>query len=215
MKAVIVTAAGSGSRFGSKKQFEMLNNKLVIDYSVEFFRDLGFNIVVTAPKEDINFVKKRYSFACVVEGAHERFFSVYNGLQAIKEDIVLIHDAARPILEKTKIFELLNQVVKQKAAILATQCTDTLKFVQDGNVKFTIKRDHIYCAQTPQGFDTKMLKKAFEMSIKENLIFSDEASLWEHYYSGVAIIDGYRYNIKITKKEDLKLASCILNAIVL
>ncbi|MGB9755708.1 MAG: 2-C-methyl-D-erythritol 4-phosphate cytidylyltransferase [Desulfurella sp.] len=215
MKTAIITAAGSGSRFGSKKQFERLNDKIVLDYSVEFFKELGFNVIVTVPQEDIEFVKKRYKFANIVQGSNERFFSVYNGLQLIDEGIVLIHDAARPILSKTKIFELLNQVSKQKATILATKCTDTLKFVQDGNVKFTIIRDNIYCAQTPQGFDTKMLKNAFEMSIKDNLVFTDEASLWEHYYSSVSIVEGFRYNIKITTKEDLKLASCILNDIFL
>ncbi|MGE4547262.1 MAG: 2-C-methyl-D-erythritol 4-phosphate cytidylyltransferase [Desulfurella sp.] len=215
MKTAIITAAGSGSRFGAKKQFEKLNNKLVIDYSVEFFNALGFDIIITVPKEDVDFVQERFSFAKVVEGSIERFFSVYNGLKLISDDIVLIHDAVRPILNKEKILELLDKVYEKKSAILAIKCTDTLKFVQDDYIKFTIKRDSIFCAQTPQGFDAKLLKIAFNKALNDNLIFTDEASLWEHYISSVSIVEGYRYNIKITTKEDLKLASCILNDIVL
>ncbi|AHF97411.1 MAG: 2-C-methyl-D-erythritol 4-phosphate cytidylyltransferase [Desulfurella sp.] len=215
MKTAIITAAGSGSRFGSKKQFEKLNNKIVLDYSVEFFKELGFNIIVTVPQEDIEFVKKRYKFANIVQGSSERFYSVYNGLQLINEGIVLIHDAARPILDKEKVYKLLDIVYAKKAAILAIKCTDTLKFVENDFIKFTVKRDFIYCAQTPQGFDVKMLKKAYKMALKDKLVFSDEASLWEHYISSVAIVEGYRYNIKITTRQDLKLASCILNDFVL
>lgn len=215
MKTAIITAAGSGSRFGTKKQFETLNNKLVIDYSVEFFKDLGFDIIITAPKEDVGFVQERFGFARVVEGSSERFFSVYNGLKLVDDGIVLIHDAARPILYREKILELLDKVYEKKSAILAVKCTDTLKFVQSGHVKFTIKRDNIFCAQTPQGFDAKLLKIAYTKALKDNLIFTDEASLWEHYISSVEIVEGFKYNIKITTKEDLKLASCILNDIVL
>jgi|YelNatPaOPRAMG01_1025707.scaffolds.fasta_scaffold08169_5 2-C-methyl-D-erythritol 4-phosphate cytidylyltransferase len=215
MKTAIITAAGSGSRFGAKKQFEKLNNKLVIDYSVEFFKALGFDIIITVPKDDIGFVQERFSFAKVVEGSIERFFSVYNGLKLINDGVVLIHDAARPILYKEKVLELLDKVYEKKSAILAIRCTDTLKFAQSGHIKFTIKRDNIFCAQTPQGFDAKLLKIAYIKALNDNLIFTDEASLWEHYISSVAIVEGYRYNIKITTKEDLKLASCVLNDIVL
>ncbi|WP_291492285.1 2-C-methyl-D-erythritol 4-phosphate cytidylyltransferase [Desulfurella sp.] len=215
MKTAIVTAAGSGSRFGSKKQFERLNGKIVLDYSVEFFKEMGFNVIVTVPQEDIEFVKKRYNFAKIVKGSNERFYSVYNGLELIDEGIVLIHDAARPIIVKEKILELLNVVYKKKAAILAIKCTDTLKFVENNYIKFTINRDFVYCAQTPQAFDVKMLKKAYKMALKDKLTFSDEASLWEHYISSVDIVEGYRYNIKITTRQDLKLASCILNDFVL
>jgi len=215
MKTAIITAAGSGSRFGAKKQFEKLNNKLVIDYSVEFFKALGFDIIITVPKDDIGFVQERFSFAKVVEGSIERFFSVYNGLKLINDGVVLIHDAARPILYKEKVLELLDKVYEKKSAILAIRCTDTLKFAQSGHIKFTIKRDNIFCAQTPQGFDAKLLKIAYTKALNDNLIFTDEASLWEHYISSVAIVEGYKYNIKITTKEDLKLASCVLNDIVL
>jgi len=211
MKTVIIAAAGSGSRFGSKKQFEYLNNKLVIDYSVEFFGGLGFKIVIATQKEDMDFIQNRYSYALVVEGASERFFSVYNGLKMVHSNFVLIHDAARPILSKDKVLELLETVYVKNAAILAVKCTDTLKYVEDNNIKFTVNREHLYCAQTPQAFNVKLLKKAYELAIKDNLTFTDEASLFEHYISSVAIVEGSRYNIKITTKEDLKLARCILN----
>ncbi len=215
MKTAIITAAGSGSRFGSKKQFEKINNKLVLDYSVECFKGLGFDIIITAPEEDIEFVRKRYDFAKVTKGASERFFSVYNGLELIRDGIVLVHDAARPILVKEKILELLDVVYQKKAAILAVKCTDTLKFVENNYIKFTIKRDFVYCAQTPQAFDVKMLKMAYNKALKDKLVFSDEASLWEYYMSNVAIVEGYRHNIKITTKEDLVMVSCILNDAVL
>jgi 2-C-methyl-D-erythritol 4-phosphate cytidylyltransferase len=117
MKTAIITAAGSGSRFGAKKQFEKLNNKLVIDYSVEFFKALGFDIIITVPKDDIGFVQERFCFAKVVEGSIERFFSVYNGLKLINDGVVLIHDAARPILYKEKVLELLDKVYEKKKAL--------------------------------------------------------------------------------------------------
>lgn len=211
MKTVIITAAGSGSRFGSKKQFACLNNKLVLDYSVEFFNNLGFNVIITVPEEDIDFIVKRYGFAKIIRGGAERSISVYNGLQLVDDDYVIIHDAARPILLKEKLIKLIEAAKVFEAATLAIKCTDTLKYVQNSKSKFTIRRDNIYCTQTPQIFNTYLLRQSFEIALKENINFTDEASLWEHYISSVYIIEGFKYNIKITTKEDLNIIGCLLN----
>lgn len=211
MKTAIITAAGKGERFGAKKQFAMLGNKLVLDHSMEFFFSLGFKIVLSVPKEDIEFAQKRYSFAQVVEGGTERMHSVYNALKLVEGDIVLIHDGVRPILDKAKTLMVWETTSKSNASILAIRCSDTLKYVENGKTKFTINRNNVYCAQTPQGFRVDLLKKAFEKAFSENIVFSDEASLWEHYISNVEIVEGFRHNIKITTKEDLKIAGCLLN----
>ncbi|AEA33739.1 2-C-methyl-D-erythritol 4-phosphate cytidylyltransferase [Hippea maritima] len=205
----VVVAAGSGRRFGSKKQFEQLNGKLVIDYSIEILREFG-EVVIVGRDEDLDFLSKRFNLAKVTSGGRERMHSVFNGVLASEGDFVLIHDAARPLIDKDMVSRLVDAVKGFDAAIVAIKAYETLKLSNNGFSVNTLDRDKIYISQTPQAFRRVKLLKALEFAINSNDIFTDEAALWEKFYGRVKIVEGSRKNIKITTKEDLRLAECLL-----
>ncbi|WP_022670263.1 2-C-methyl-D-erythritol 4-phosphate cytidylyltransferase [Hippea alviniae] len=206
----VIVAAGKGERFGSKKQFEKINGKMVLDYSVEILSEFG-EVVIVASKEDLEFVKSFYPQATVVEGGKERMHSVYNGLKSIKDcDIVLIHDAARPLIYREMVSAVIDAAGEFSAAIPVIGAFETLKRKRDGFVVQTIDRSSIVISQTPQGFEFKKLLKALNECILKGEIYTDESAVWEKYYGEVKTVEGSRKNIKITTKEDLELVRCLL-----
>ena len=211
MKVVsVVVAAGKGERFGSKKQFEKINGRMVLDYSVEILSEFG-DVVIVVSREDLESVRSFYPEAVVVEGGKERMHSVYNGLKAINScDIVLIHDAARPVISKKMVAAVINAVKDFSVAIPAIGAFQTLKRRRDGFVIQTIDRSSIVISQTPQGFEFEKLFKAVDNCVSKGEIYTDESAVWEKYYGEVKIVEGSRKNIKITTKEDLELARCLL-----
>ncbi|WP_025209806.1 2-C-methyl-D-erythritol 4-phosphate cytidylyltransferase [Hippea sp. KM1] len=205
----VIVAAGSGKRFGSKKQFEPLNGKLVIDYSVEVLSDFG-KIVIVARREDMDFLSDRFNFARIVEGGKERMHSVYNGVLASDGEFVLIHDAARPAIDNDMVRRLILAVRDFDAAILAIKAYETLKLSEDGFSVDTLNRERVYISQTPQAFKRDRLLEALKRALAMNEVFTDEAALWERYYGRVKIVEGSRKNIKITTKDDLRIVGCLL-----
>ncbi len=205
----VVVAAGSGVRFGSKKQFERINNKLVIDYSVDVLKEFG-HIVIVAQSVDIDFLKERFNFACVVKGGAERMHSVYNGLSALECDIVLVHDAARPVINRELIERLIDAAKKYNAAVPVVRAYETLKRFDGEFIESTIDRNVICFSQTPQAFNYNMLKSAYDKILESEKVYTDEASVWEDVYGKVKVVEGNRKNIKITSKEDLEIVKCLL-----
>ncbi len=205
----VVVAAGSGVRFGSKKQFERINNKLVIDYSVDVLKEFG-HIVIVAQSVDIDFLKERFDFACVVKGGAERMHSVYNGLSALECDIVLVHDAARPVINRELIERLIDAAKKYNAAVPVVRAYETLKRFDGEFIESTIDRNVICFSQTPQAFNYNMLKSAYDKILESEKVYTDEASVWEDVYGKVKVVEGNRKNIKITSKEDLEIVKCLL-----
>ena len=205
----VVVAAGSGVRFGSKKQFERINNKLVIDYSVDVLKEFG-HIVIVAQSVDIDFLKERFDFACVVKGGAERMHSVYNGLSALECDIVLVHDAARPVINRELIERLIDAAKKYNAAVPVVRAYETLKRFDGEFIESTIDRNVICFSQTPQAFNYNMLKSAYDKILENEKVYTDEASVWEDVYGKVKVVEGNRKNIKITSKEDLEIVKCLL-----
>ncbi len=205
----VVVAAGSGVRFGSKKQFERINNKLVIDYSVDVLKEFG-HIVIVAQSVDMDFLKERFDFACVVKGGAERMHSVYNGLSALECDIVLVHDAARPVINRELIERLIDAAKKYNAAVPVVRAYETLKRFDGEFIESTIDRNVICFSQTPQAFNYNMLKSAYDKILESEKVYTDEASVWEDVYGKVKVVEGNRKNIKITSKEDLEIVKCLL-----
>ena len=207
----VIVAAGQGKRFGGKKQFEKINDKIVLDYSVEVLRKFSSEIIIVTDKNDNDFIRKRYNDVRIAFGGKERMDSVFNGLSKIREcDIVIIHDAARPCIEARYVKELIDSAKLFKAAILAYPATDTLKQVKDNFITNSIDRTIIYAAQTPQAFNYKMLLKAYSKALKNDKIYTDESSVWEEFYGKVKIVKGDGKNIKITTKDDLEIVKCLL-----
>ena len=145
---------------------------------------------------------------CVyVGGGSERQYSVNHGLHHVQEEVVLIHDGARPFLTPSLISSLYEEAKVTGAAVPGYPVKDTIKVVKDFEIKYTIDRSKLYQVQTPQAIRTKLIKKAHEYATKDELLFTDDVSLIEHYQlSPVKIVESSPENIKITTPFDLKIA---------
>ncbi len=207
---VVIAAAGRGRRFGSQKQFETINSKFILDYSIDVLKKYMDEICVVVSKDNMEFAKSIYNDLLIVEGGGERMNSVYNGLCALDCDIVLIHDAARPLIDGDLVERVINNTILYDAAVPAAAVSETLKKSESGFIKNTINRENMYAAQTPQGFKYHTLLSAYKNAIDSGKIYTDESSVWEKYCGRVKITKGNGKNIKITTKEDLELVKCLL-----
>jgi len=167
-------------------------------------------------KEASDVLQKKIEF--VVGGEH-RQQSVANALNAIAaadDDIILVHDAVRPLVTPEIIEDVLLAAGRHGAAIAGLPAVDTVKQVErnpDGAViHTTIPRASVVLAQTPQGFRYGLLKKAFDEAAADGFLGTDEASLLERAGIPVAVVMGSPRNIKITAPADMELAEFYLKA---
>lgn len=214
----IILAAGSGKRFGSQdKVFIELEGKPIFIWSMEAFentKEIDHIWVVTRKDmyETILNQKEKFNikkFEGIVEGGKERQDSVFNALKALPRDtnIVLIHDAARPLIDKSLIRKVLKAISNSKfdGVIPVVGLTDTIKWIRNNNtIGGTLNRDVIKAVQTPQAFKFKKLIKAYEKAYRENFYGTDDASLIEKFGGTVYAVEGDEKNIKITTQSDLK-----------
>lgn len=216
----ILTAAGSGKRFSLNnkeripKQFINLLGKPVILYSLLALQKSSFinQIVITAEKkyfETIHSLVVKYritKLTMLVEGGKTRFESVknaFNQVQAYDNDLVLIHDAARPNIDTKLINSILSFAWKKGNTVIGTKIADTVKKVNRGIIKDTVNRDDLWAVQTPQVFKYKDLKKSYSENKSNN--YTDESSLLESAGYKVNLFEGSDENLKITTIYDLKL----------
>ncbi|NNU85114.1 2-C-methyl-D-erythritol 4-phosphate cytidylyltransferase [Geobacillus sp. BMUD] len=217
----IVLAAGQGKRMnaGMNKQFLELGGEPLIVRTLKVFdgdeRCAGIVLVVN-PAERHRFeqllerhrIRKVMAFA---NGGRERQHSVYNGLQALQgEEIVLIHDGARPFVRVHHLHELVNAAVQYGAAIPAVRVKDTIKKANGLFVEQTIDRSSLWAVQTPQAFRLSLIMEAHEAAKQAGYLGTDDASLVERIGKPVKIIEGDYRNIKLTTPEDLLVAEAIL-----
>lgn len=225
---VIIPAAGLGSRMAGAatgkapaKQFTELNGVPVLIHTLRKFASVPAvsEIVIALRKSEAeNFAPRleQEKFAKpvrIVEGGEHRQESVSKALQAISaadSDLVLVHDAVRPFVDRDVIASVIEAAAKHGAAIAALPAVDTIKQVDrtaDGAVvNATIPREHIVLVQTPQGFRFHLLKQAFEEAARDGFTGTDEASVVERMGHAVAVVMGSPRNIKITTPLDLELA---------
>ena len=151
----------------------------------------------------------------VVNGGDRRQDSVYAALRATPADcdLLLVHDAARPLLSHDLINRVLAGLQRADAAIPGVPVVDTLKRVDDeGMVRETVDRSLFRAVQTPQGAGREVLLGAFEAAIAENLAVTDEAMLVESAGGNVVVVEGDPENIKVTHPEDFARVASILSA---
>ena len=154
----------------------------------------------------------------LVVGGEHRQQSVEHALNAISaapDDIVLMHDAVRPLVSSEIILEVIQAAEKYGAAIAGLPAVDTVKQVErtaeGAIIKATIPRAAVVLAQTPQGFRYHVIKKAFDEAAADGFMGTDEASLVERSGHDVAVVMGSPRNIKITNPGDMELAEFYLN----
>jgi len=153
----------------------------------------------------------------IVEGGDKRQDSVGNALAAIpaaEDDIVLVHDAVRPLIDPATIDRTIDAVLEHNAAIVGLPAIDTIKQVErtahGALITATIPREYIVQAQTPQGFRYGLLKRAYAEAAADGFVGTDEASLIERSGAPVAVVPGSQVNLKITQPGDIELAEFYL-----
>ncbi len=209
--AAIIVAGGSGKRFGSKKQFEFIGKKKVIELTVQKFLFIPEikNIILVLPKEDIQNVGQTFRFATkikIVPGGKTRQHSVFNGLLSLSSDtdIVLIHDGVRPFVSEKIIKDSIISAKKYGACVVAVPSKDTVKICKGGFVNSTPERRNIFLAQTPQTFKYSLIMRAYKKAFEKKYFSTDDSALVEKLGKKVKIVSGDYKNIKITTKDDLK-----------
>lgn len=222
---VVVPAAGVGKRMQAScpKQYLTLNEQTILSHTINrLLSHKNIAKVILAISDDDDYFMQTALLdnpnIIKVSGGEERVDSVLSGLQAINElDWVLVHDAARPCITHEDIDKLISQCLeKNTGGILAAPVVDTMKLAINKNdqveqVDKTIDRSHLWHAFTPQMFKAKELKEAIIQAKEKGLVITDEASAIESVGLPCLLISGRRDNIKITRPEDLVLASFYLN----
>lgn len=217
----IVLAAGQGKRMGTKvqKQYLEISGKPVLFYSLDVFQksDIIDDIILVVGENQEEYCQKEIiekfhitKVRKIVKGGLERYYSVWNGLQTISEDgYVFIHDGARPFVTEAILSRAYETVQKEKACVVGMPVKDTIKIADDETyAKQTPDRSHVWMIQTPQVFETSLIKKAYSLLMKQEIIqVTDDAMVAESMLlKKVKLVEGSYENIKITTPEDLKIA---------
>ena len=222
----ILPAAGAGKRFSAQKpkQFFELNGQLVAEHSLHRLRAIPQIEAIIIPCDiDCTWWSQVPSISQSnvkqVKGGEQRVHSVLNGLLSLDQvasddDWVLVHDIARPCITPADINKLIDAVEHHSAGgILTASVNETLKKVSsDQQVEATVDRAQYRMAQTPQIFKFRLLKAAIESCLKAGITPTDEAFAIEYAGLPVLAVEGRQDNIKITRHEDLAIASAILNS---
>lgn len=218
----IVPAAGSGKRLQARqeKAFVNLGGKPLVVYALKALNSSAYidAIIVAVKTSSIKRLKGiigRYGISkasIVISGGKTRAESVKNCFNIIGPacEIVLIHDAARPFLSQDCIKNSVSLARKFGACVTSIRQTDTVKSADKNMfVKKTLDRDSLWRAQTPQAFKYSMLKKAYSKADALSHM-TDDASILENCGKKVKILEGSPRNIKVTTREDLKIAEALL-----
>ena len=223
-KYVVIMAAGSGTRMGAQvpKQFLELGGKAVLQRTIEVFQRAceGISVITVLPKEHMNYWRDyclSRNFTCpqvLVAGGITRFHSVRNALAKVPEGaLVAVHDGVRPLVTEELVRKLFETAEREQAVVPVIPCVDTMKVLEskDGALKAIpgakADRSVLYGAQTPQVFHSEVVKGAYMMAYDTD--FTDDASVVEKYGKDICYIEGERFNIKITTRDDMVLAKAI------
>lgn len=223
----IIPAGGSGRRFGSEmpKQFIELFSRPILMHTLERFAtsEIIDSVILAVPEEWIGHTKDLVAAEniampiFIVRGGRERQDSVANALQCANEkraEIVLVHDAVRPVFSDKLIDRVVCAASKYGAAVPALMPKETIKVRNDEYfVMATPDRSSLCSIQTPQGFRAEILTEAYSKLAGSGFVATDDASVAEYAGFPVRIVEGEETNIKITTPFDLKIAELGLASI--
>ena len=224
----IIPAAGDGVRFGEKKQLKLLNGRPLIFHTIQPFikSELINEIILVVPKDDVNQISREFKSTItskkivVIEGGRTRQQSVNNGLRISDEEseLICVHDGVRPFVTLTLIEKVIKASKGHDGAILALPSTDTILEIEEGNVISIPKREHLWHAQTPQGFQLRAIKNAYELlarvTANDDFVPTDDCSVLLRFSpeSRLVVVHGSQTNIKITYPFDLTLAETSIHS---
>lgn len=222
MNFAILLLGGNGNRLKSElpKQFIKINEKEVFLYSYEIFLnhpDVDKIILVTL-KEFIPFVKEKVNLekTIVIEGGLTRQESVFNALKYLKDkindsDVIIIHDACRPLITTSIITSSINEIKDNDAVITSMEATNSLALKDGDYLSYYIDRSKVVEIQTPQTFRYKDIYEAHLNAYINKKSYTDDGSILENKFKKVKLIRGNSFNFKITTFEDLILFERIIN----
>lgn len=217
----LIVAGGSGTRLGAPiaKQYLPIGNRPILMHTLSKFQgfDPSLSLILVIPGADFDYWKslcQQYNFDVphlLVAGGQSRFQSVKNGLDAIAdtEGLVAIHDGVRPFVDTVVIQQSFQTAQLTGSAIAVVELKDSIRKVGASGSSFFQNRNEFRLVQTPQTFQLKKIKKAFE--VEESVAFTDDATVYEHQGWQVSLIPGNLENIKITTKEDLEYAAYLVS----
>ncbi len=208
MKSCIILAGGEGRRIGFRKQFVEIHGKPLFMYSLEKALKLFEEVIVVLPADAVSKVPVPEGVK-KVKGGKERQDSVLNALLETEAEIVVIHDAVRPLATE-EMFREVADLGDYEGKIVAVPSRDTLKEVSADTVFRTVDRSQIWLSQTPQAFIRKILLECHFRARNEGFFGTDDASLLERYGYKVGVVQGSYWNIKLTYKEDIQFLEKIL-----
>ena len=222
----IIPAAGTGSRMqaGVNKQYLFLAGRPILAHTLALFaaHPRIDRICIVVPAEEIDYCRAEIvalyglgKVCTLIAGGPTRQDSVGNGLLgcgAAMDDLVIIHDGARPLLGAAELDALLDAAAVSGAATLGVPVKDTIKQVHAGVIVATPERSSLWQVQTPQAFRFWLLLAAHSQARADNFAATDDAMLVERLDHAVLMVAGSYRNIKITTPEDLAIASAFLTA---
>lgn len=218
IRTALIVAGGKGLRMGSElpKQFLLIGRKPVLMYTIEvFYRfDETMKIILVLPREQQSYWRElchKHHFSIehmIVDGGETRFHSVKNGLYYAESGLVGVHDGVRPFVSQQVLKRCYELAVTQKAVIPVIDVVETVRHLTDAGSE-TVNRNNYKLVQTPQVFDTNLLKQAYAQEYTP--FFTDDASVVEAMGISVCLAEGNRENIKITTPFDLKISNVLVN----
>jgi len=210
----IILVAGNSTRYGKNcnKNFEILNHKTVLSYSLNAFDQNEYidEIMIAGKIEELLMIQqivekeKIDKEVRIIQGGDTRKESVYHCIKSTNSDIVIIHDGARPLIRQEYINQCLESMKEFVGVSIGVKSKDTIKITdENGVVCYTTNRDNTWLVQTPQCFDREILLKLHQKY--DNEVVTDDCSLLEKEKYKVKMIQGDVSNIKITTSEDFSI----------
>lgn len=216
---LIIPAAGSGSRFSKKrpKQFEKIQGFEILEMNLLTWINIKLinKIYLVLPQKEFEYNKNKYqklsNKIIPIIGGASRAESINNAIKILdnNNNYTLIHDGARPFVSKTLINRVIDALKDYNAIIPALKLTNTIKRVKNKQIISTINRENLISVQTPQGFHTNIIKKAYFNINLKNINF-DDSELVENIKEKVFYVEGEKNNIKITTQNDLDYAEYLV-----
>ncbi len=222
--SVIIVAAGSGVRLGSKqpKAFVPLGGRAMLGWSIETVAQVsGVTELIVAAPAGMEAAARREVAAAgtaiavkIAPGGAERQDSVRIALAltSVESEIVVVHDAARPLASAALFTRCIEAAARRGGAIAAVPVADTLKRVEGAEIRATVARAGLWQAQTPQAFRRALLTQAHRHAEREHITATDDADLLERIGAAVEVVESPEPNLKITTATDLAVAEAIIAA---
>ena len=207
--SVIICAAGKGLRagFGKNKLLVPLDGTPVLQRTLQafYFENIDEIIIAHSPddKAEISALIAPFPNVKLIEGGATRTQTVYNALQAVQNEIVLIHDGARPFVTREVIEGCIESVKTHRSGICAVACTDTIAVKSNANEIVDVPvRSTLVRIQTPQGFYVADIKAAYKQALQTNASYTDDSSVYHAFVRSPILCEGSEENVKLTYPSD-------------